>query len=159
MHTMVEKIRVAVESRSDPNFLIIARTDARTTLGLDEALRRAEAYANAGADLIFVESPESEAEMERICHTVDVPQVANMVEGGRSPVLTKVELEQLGYRIAIFPATAFLAAGAAFERVYRAIKENGSTAGIDTPLYEFERFSSLMGFDWVADFDRQYPQS
>ena len=86
MQDMVRKIQVAVEARRSRDFLIIARTDARTSLGLDEALRRAEAYAKAGADILFVESPESEEEMRRIASTLDKPLLANMVEGGRTPV-------------------------------------------------------------------------
>jgi len=150
---MAEKIRVAVETRSDKNFLIIARTDARTTLGLDEALRRAEVYARAGADVLFVESPESVEEMEKICRSFDLPLVANMVEGGRTPVLTAEELKRIGYRLAIFPSAAFLAAGAAFDKVYSTFKEKRSSAELDLPLYKFQEFSKLMGFDWVSDFD------
>jgi len=156
---MVDKIRVAVESRTDPNFLIIARTDARTTLGLDEALRRAEAYARAGADILFVESPESQDEMAKICRSVDIPQLANMVEGGRTPVLTYAELQDLGYRLAIFPATGFLAAAAAVESVYNTIYDKQSTNEIQTPLYEFQRMSSLMGFDEVTAFDKRHSQT
>jgi 2-methylisocitrate lyase-like PEP mutase family enzyme len=156
---MVEKIRVAVESRTDPDFLIIARTDARTTLGLDEALRRAEMYARAGADLLFVESPESVQEMQTICRHFDVPLVANMVEGGRTPVLSQTELQQLGYGLVIFPATAFLAAGAAFESVYQGIKNTGSSKNSAVPLHEFGPFSQLMGFDWVQAFDQSHAQS
>jgi 2-methylisocitrate lyase-like PEP mutase family enzyme len=156
---MVEKIRVAVESRTDPDFLIIARTDARTTLGLDEALRRAEMYARAGADLLFVESPESVQEMQTICRHFDVPLVANMVEGGRTPVLSQTELQQLGYGLVIFPATAFLAAGAAFESVYQGIKNTGSSKNSSVPLHEFGPFSQLMGFDWVQAFDQSHAQS
>ena len=155
---MADKIRVAVETRTDPNLLIIARTDARTTLGLDEALRRAEAYARAGADLLFVESPESVEEMQTICRAFDLPLVANMVEGGRTPVLTREELHALGYGLAIFPASAFLAAGAAFESVYRVIQAEGSTARSTVPLYDFAKFSGLMGFDWVASFDQAHAQ-
>ena len=153
---MADKIRVAAETRSDPNLLIIARTDARTTLGLDEALRRAEKYARAGADLLFVESPESVDEMQTIGKAFDLPLVANMVEGGRTPVLTRDELQSLGYGLAIFPATAFLAAGAAFESVYQTIHSQGSTAGSSVPLYPFDKFSNLMGFDWVARFDQAH---
>jgi len=155
---MADKIRVAVESRSDPNFLIIARTDARTTHGLDEALRRAEIYARAGADLLFVESPESIEEMERIGKAFDLPLVANMVEGGRTPVLSREDLQAIGYRLAIFPAAAFLAAGAAFESVYEGIQATGSTVGTSTPLYDFGKFSQMMGFDWVAQFDSEHKQ-
>ena len=153
---MAAKIRVAVESRSDPNFLVIARTDSRTTLGLDEALRRAEAYLKAGADLLFIESPESVEEMERIGRTFDVPLVANMVEGGRTPILDAATLQKLGYRLAIFPALGFLAAGAALEKAYAGLKATGSSVGIDVPLYPFKDFSALMGFDWVAEFDRKH---
>ena len=153
---MAAKIRVAAVSRSDRDFLIIARTDSRTTLGLDEALRRAEAYLKAGADLLFVESPESVAEMERIGRTFDVPLVANMVEGGRTPILDAATLQRLGYRLAIFPALGFLAAGAALARAYEGLKANGSSVGLDVPLYPFKDFSALMGFGWVAEFDAKY---
>lgn len=153
---MAAKIRVAVDSRSDADFLIIARTDSRTVLGLDEALRRAEAYLNAGADILFVESPESVEEMERIGRTFDVPLMANMVEGGRTPILSAEELERVGYRFAIFPALGFLAAGAAISAAYAELKAKGSSRSLETPLYPFKDFSSLMGFDWVAEFDRKY---
>jgi 2-methylisocitrate lyase-like PEP mutase family enzyme len=153
---MVKKIRVAVESRSDPNLLILARTDARTTLGLDEALRRGEMYAKAGADVLFIESPESPEEMATITRTFDTPLLANMVEGGSTPILTKQELMSLGFSLAIFPATGFLASAAALQAVYGTLKQNGSTAGMAHPLFEFQAFSSLMGFDEVAQFDSKY---
>jgi 2-methylisocitrate lyase-like PEP mutase family enzyme len=153
---MVAKIRVAADARSDGDFLVIARTDARTVLGLDEALRRAEAYLAAGADILFVESPESVAEMERIGRSFDVPLMANMVEGGRTPILSAADLERVGYRFAIFPALGFLAAGAALASAYGELRAHGSSVGLATPLYPFKDFSALMGFDWVAEFDRKY---
>jgi 2-methylisocitrate lyase-like PEP mutase family enzyme len=153
---MVDKIRVAVETRSDPNFLIIARTDARTTLGLNEALRRAELYAQAGADILFVESPESVEEMQQIGRSFDLPLVANMVEGGRTPVLSFEDLQALGYGLAIFPATAFLAAAKSFEHVYTALKETRSSTSVSHALYDFPAFSKLMGFDWVTAFDQAH---
>ena len=154
---MADKVRVAVDARSDPNFLVIARTDARTTLGLDEALRRAELYLRAGADVLFVESPESAEEMRRIGSTFKgVPLLANMVEGGRTPILSKSELENLGYRIAIFPALGFLAMGAALEKAYGELNSAGSSTKVTVPLYEFKAFSALMGFDRIAEFERRY---
>jgi 2,3-dimethylmalate lyase len=153
---MVDKIKVAVSSRDDGNFLIIARTDARTTLGLDEALRRADAYAKAGADILFVESPESIEEMRTIGQTFDRPLVANMVEGGRTPVVDKKTLEELGYAIAIFPAFGFLAAGEALRQVYGHLKAHGSSVGGNIPLYKFSEFSELMGFGAVAAFDKEH---
>jgi 2,3-dimethylmalate lyase len=153
---MVDKIKVAVSSRDDSNFLIIARTDARTTLGLDEALRRAEAYAKAGADILFIESPESIDEMRTIGRTVDRPLVANMVEGGRTPIVDAKILTELGYSIVIFPAFGFLAAGEALRSAYGYLKEHGSSAGADVPLYKFSEFSELMGFGAVAAFDKAH---
>ncbi len=156
---MVLKIRVARDAREDPNLLIIARTDARTTLGLDEALRRADAYLEAGADVLFVESPESEEEMAAICARFDVPLVANMVEGGRTPVLAAERLQALGYRLAIYPGSAFLAAGAAVRAVYSTLRSTGSTLGTDVPLAEFGEFSRAMGFQAVWDFDARYGEA
>ena len=153
---MVDKIKVAVASRDSSGFLIIARTDARTTLGLDEALRRAEAYAKAGADILFVESPESVEEMRTIGRTFDQPVMANMVEGGRTPVLDRKTLEEIGYSIAIYPAFGFLAAGDALRGAYRHLKENGSSVGSNVPLYKFSEFSELMGFGAVSEFDKTY---
>src|SRR5580692_6694289 len=134
---MVDKIKVAVGSRESSDFLIIARTDARTTLGLDEALRRAEAYGTAGADILFVESPESLEEMRTIGRSFDKPLMANMVEGGRTPVVDKKTLEEVGYSLAIFPAFGFLAAGEALHNVYRRLKEGGSSVGSNIRLYKF----------------------
>jgi 2,3-dimethylmalate lyase len=153
---MVQKIRVAAESRSSPDFLIVARTDARTAHGLDEALRRADAYANAGADVLFIESPESIEEMRAIGTRFDLPLVANMVEKGRTPVLAKADLEAIGYRMAIFPVAALLAAVQAMAAVYGHLKATGSSLGAPAPLYDFTDLSLLMGFEDVWDFDRKH---
>jgi 2,3-dimethylmalate lyase len=153
---MVDKVKVAVASRDSRDFLIIARTDARTTLGLDEALRRADAYAKAGADILFVESPESIEEMRKIGRTFDRPLMANMVEGGRTPIADKKTLEEIGYSIAIYPAFGFLAAGDALRNAYRHLKQNGSSVGANVPLYKFSEFSELMGFGAVSKFDKTY---
>ncbi len=156
---MVQKIRVAVESRSSPDFLIIARTDARTSLGLDEALRRGEAYARAGADILFIESPESEDEMRaigKLGRELGLPMVANMVERGRTPVLSQAELQDIGYKIAIFPVTALLASVQAMANVYQQFKQTGSSAGGTQPLYDFAELTKLMGFEDVWEFDKRY---
>ena len=161
MEDMVQKIRVAAESRNSADFLIIARTDARTSLGLDEALRRAEAYARAGADILFVESPESEEEMRhigRMGKEVGVPLIANMVERGRTPVLSRAELESIGYKIAIFPVTALLAAVQAMAAVYQQFQQTGSSASGAQPLYDFAELTKLMGFEDVWAFEKRYAQ-
>jgi 2-methylisocitrate lyase-like PEP mutase family enzyme len=155
---MVRKIRVAVATRGSPDFLIVARTDARTRDGLDEALRRGEAYARAGADILFIESPESEEEMARIGRSFDVPLIANMADGGRTPILPRARLEELGYRIAIFPVTGLLAASAALERVYGVLKGQGSSDSLQRELYPFDRFCRLAGFEQVWDFEKRWPE-
>jgi 2-methylisocitrate lyase-like PEP mutase family enzyme len=154
----VRKIKVAAEARSSKDFLIIARTDARTALGLDEALRRAEAFAKAGADILFVESPETVEEMQKIGKSFDLPLLANMVEGGRTPVLTRKELEEIGYKIAIFPAAGFLAMGAALRSVYGEILKNGSTAQWNGELDSFDKFSRMMGFERIWQFDKDHAE-
>jgi 2-methylisocitrate lyase-like PEP mutase family enzyme len=155
---MRRRIEVAVEARSDPEFLIVARTDARSSFGLDEALRRGEAYVKAGADVLFIESPESETEMARIGRSFDVPLLANMVEGGRTPLLPARRLEELGFRIAIFPVAGLLAAAAALQRVYRRLSESGSSAGGDDTYFPFAEFNKLMGFEYIWEFERKHAE-
>lgn len=150
---MVRKIMVASDSRSNADFLIIARTDSRTALGLDEAIRRGIAYHKAGADIIFVEAPESKDEMQTICDSIDAPLLANMVDGGSTPVLSADVLKDMGFALSIFPGSGFLAAGKALETVYSDIRENGRTTG-RSELYDFDAFNTLMGFEDVWDFDR-----
>lgn len=153
---MVAKIRVALDSRGDPDFLVIARTDARTAYGLDEAIRRAIAYRDAGADLVFVESPETEEELAEIVRRVNCPLVANMVEGGRTPLLDRAALAALGYALVLFPATGFLAAGAILRRVYGTLKADGASAALRDELDDFDRFNRTVGFEDVWAFEQRY---
>ena len=153
---MVRRIQVAVEARQSDDLLLIARTDARSGLGFDEALRRAHAYREAGADVIFVEAPESEAEFERLAREVDAPLLANMVEGGSSPVLSRERLRELGYAIAIYPATGFAAAAAALESAYGHLRERGTSLGLSTPLYDLQAMHKLMGFEEVWRFESRW---
>ncbi|MGO9418499.1 isocitrate lyase/PEP mutase family protein [Roseiarcus sp.] len=156
---MARKIRVAAEARTSPDFLIVARTDARSSLGLAEAIRRARLYAEAGADVLFVESPESEDEMAAIGRELgDTPLLANMVEGGRTPMLTNARLAELGYAIAIYPVAGLLAAAAALETVYKRIRDTGSSLGAKTPLYPFAEMNRLMGFEDVWRFDAEHAE-
>ena len=150
------KIRVAAEARDSRDFLIVARTDARTAHGLDEALRRAEAFAKAGADVLFVESPESVEEMERIGKAFDLPLLVNVVEGGKTPVLSAEEYIGLGYQMAIYPAVGFLAVGAALEAVYGTLKSTGASTQVTAPLADFMRFSKAMGFEEVWEFEKAH---
>ena len=153
---MVRKIQVAKDSREDENFLIIARTDARTSLGIDEALRRGEQYAKAGADILFIESPESIDEMKMIGSRFDLPVLANMVDRGKTPVLSKSQLQDLGYQVAIFPVTALLASVAAMHKVYSQLSQSGSSVHIQDSLYHFTELSKLMGFEDIWNFEKKY---
>ena len=156
LEDMATKIKVAVGARDSEDFLIIARTDSRTTLGLDEALRRGEAFANAGADVIFIESPETVEEMKLICANFDKPCFANMVEGGRTPLLSAKELEEVGFAIGIFPGTGFLATAKALKDAYGALKADGISNAVSERLYPFEDMNLLMGFEEVLEFDKTY---
>ncbi len=150
---MVQKIRVASDARSRDDFLIVARTDARSGLGLDEALRRGEAYARAGADILFIESPESEQELRRIGSHFDVPVLANMVHGGKTPMLSQQQLQDHGFQVAIYPSLGFLAMGHALASAYASLV---AQQPIDVGLYDFPAFHDLMGFEDVWAFERQY---
>ena len=149
---MIRKIAVAAEARTSPDFLVIARTDARTSLGLAEALRRARLYARAGADLLFVESPETEAEMAEIGRELgDMPLVANMVEGGRTPMLKPARLAELGYALAIYPVAGLLSAAAALETVFRQIRETGSVRLFKSYRPDFKDGEQKRDFLYVKD--------
>ena len=153
---MVRKIRVASDARSSKDFLILARTDALTSLGLEEAVRRAEAYVAAGADMIFIEAPETVEQMTAIGASFDVPLVINQVHGGKTPILPPAQLQALGFSLAIYPTTGLLAAAHALAAVYGALARDES---VQEPLYSFEDFGKLMGFQEVWDFERRYAES
>jgi 2,3-dimethylmalate lyase len=152
----VQKIRVAVDARPDPDFLIVARTDARYSEGLDEALRRAEGFLKAGADVLFVESPESVEELRRIGETFrGAALLANMVEGGRTPFLSAPELESLGFKIALFPGTGFLTAAKALRDGYAHLQRNGTSVG-GPPQTPFSEMNAMMGFPAVHSFEAKW---
>lgn len=153
---MVLKVKVAVASRQSADTLIIARTDARTTLGLDEALRRGEAYGRAGADIVFIESPESAAELETIGRRLAGPAklLANVVQGGRTPEVPADQLKAFGFSIAIYPGLATRAATAAVDQAYRHLQSAGTAIGAPIPLYE--SMHELMGFPEVWAFEERW---
>ncbi|SCG82000.1 carboxyvinyl-carboxyphosphonatephosphorylmutase [Proteiniborus sp. DW1] len=153
---MVGKIKAAVAARKDPDFVIIARTDARTIHGIDEAIRRAKAYEEAGADVIFVESVESIEEMKRVNEEIKVPTLANMVEGGRTPLLLNKELEDIGYSLVIYPtASTYVTAKAMFD-LMEALKLNGTTAKSIDKMITFSDFNDLVGLGNYAELEDKY---
>jgi 2-methylisocitrate lyase-like PEP mutase family enzyme len=153
----VAKIRVAVDARPSREFLIVARTDARYAEGLDSALRRAERFLEAGADVLFVESPESLEELRRVAETFrGAILLANMVEGGRTPYLSASELAAIGFKIAIFPVTALLTAAGAMKLCYDHLKRQGIGTGSAVPMLPFTEMNTLMGFPAVHAFEKRY---
>lgn len=156
LEDMVAKVKVAADARASRDFLIVARTDARTGYGLDEALRRGQAYAAAGADIVFVESLEGEAEMRRVCAEIDAPLIANMADGGSTPIRSSAELQAIGYSCAIFPAMAALAASAAIEKAYANLRATGTSQSADVPLFSFPEFCRMVGFEDVWAFEEKW---
>jgi 2-methylisocitrate lyase-like PEP mutase family enzyme len=152
----VAKVRVAVESRSSRDFLIVARTDARTGEGIDAAIARGERFARAGADVVFVESPESETELRLIAERLrGVALLANMVEGGRTPFLPAATLGEMGFKIALYPGSGFLAAAGALVAQYAHLARHGTSADTPAPMLSFADMNTLMGFPRVWEFDRR----
>jgi 2-methylisocitrate lyase-like PEP mutase family enzyme len=157
LEDMVEKIKVAVEAREDKdNFLIIARTDSRATDGVDAALRRLDAYDKAGADILFFEAPQSEEEMRRACEAFDKPMMANMADGGKTPILPAATLAEIGYAFAIYPSMTSLVAAAAMERALRTLKDHGLSQTPDLPMTNFTEFCELIGFKEVWEFEKRW---
>ena len=154
---MVRKIEVAVDSRDSDDFIIIARTDARAPLGLDDACRRAEAYAKAGADVLFVEALDGEAEMELVGGRFDHPLLIN-ITGGLTPVLPAERLREMGYTIAIYPGAAFGAAAKAAMGIYESLKADGSTLNCTVPRMQGMAMHEMMGFPEVWDFERKWAE-
>lgn len=141
------KIRAAAEARTRAAFKIMARTDARATHDLDEALRRGEAFLRAGADILFIEAPRDEAEMRKVADTFKgVPLVANIVEDGKTPYLGAKALEELGFKIALFPVSALLAVTARLQAVYDTLVK-GEGLPADEPRVTFQRYNELIGLD------------
>lgn len=150
----VDRVRAADDARraADSDILIIARTDARHGHGLDEALRRAEAFHAAGADILFVEAPHSEEEMRRICSELPGWKMANMVEGGATPILSQDTLEEIGYNHAAYPLTLMSAAMRAMRDALDALRQGRDPQG----LLDFADLRRLVGFDDYYNTETQY---
>ena len=144
---MVLKVRAAVAARRDPATLVIARTDALQPHGLDDAIDRCNAYAEAGADLAFVDAPGSREQLEEIARRVDAPSLANMSETGRTPPLTADELQELGYRVVIFPSSQTWIFARAYAELCAELRETGTTQGIRDRMMPFDEVNELLGME------------
>ena len=153
---MVQKIRAAVDARTDPEFTIIVRTDALAVTGWDDCMRRCEAYINAGADLLFVEALRTPEQAERAVKSFDVPLLYNFVETGKSPLIPAPELEQLGFKVVIFPASALLTVCRAVADVMRQLKERGTTSHLLDRMVSLEDCFDMVGLDEMLSRDASY---
>ena len=154
---MAEKVRAAVEARTQPEFVIIARTDARATEGLERSLQRARMYREAGADVLFIEALTSEAEAEEAARAFPgVPLLFNWAEGGKTPPVSLDRLRELGYRIVIFPISTLLAATGAMRRILGEIARAGTPAAALPGLPTFAQFVDFIGLPQVREAERRY---
>ena len=155
---MVGKIKAAIDARKETNTLIIARTDARGVEGLSKAIDRAQAYQEAGADILFIEAPHSIDEMKFIRKSFgeDIPLLANMVEGGKTPIKTANDLKSLGFNIVIFPGGAVRAATFQLQQYYAGLIENGSTLEFSDSMHNFDSLNSVIGTPELLKLGKKY---
>ena len=154
---MVGKIRAAIAARDDSNFMIIARTDARAVEGLDAALKRAEVYLHAGADILFVEAPENEQELRRIGETFrGAILMANMVEGGKTPLLSASELKSFGFKLVIFPNSLTRRFARAGLELLSALHREGTTQSSLDQMMNFDEINAMLGIEQFKELERQF---
>ncbi len=151
------KLKAAVDARGDADFFIVARTDAReATNSLDEAIRRAQAYKETGVDALFVEAPRSHDELKEISKRVKAPFVANMLEGGVTPILERDELQRLGFTIAVYPLTGLFTAARAQQEMFAHLRKTGTTKDVLDRLLTFHDFHAIVDLDGRRALDKKY---
>jgi 2-methylisocitrate lyase-like PEP mutase family enzyme len=154
---MARKIEAALYARDDDNFLLIARTDARSIMGLDEALRRAHRYAAAGADMIFLESPQTVEELEIIAKELrEVPLLVNMVEGGKTPVLPFEELEKMGFKIVLYPTSGIRAVAKTLQDISTHLFAHKNSKAVEQHLISFEGKNQITGLSETVELENNF---
>jgi len=155
---MVGKIKAALDARKNEDTLIIARTDARAVDGFDAAIERGAAFKDAGADILFIEAPQSLAEMQQITSEfgADIPLLANMVEGGKTPISTAAELQKIGYHIAIFPGGAVRAISHHLQRYYAGLLQDGNNDAFSDRMHDFGGLNEIIGTSALLELAKKY---
>jgi carboxyvinyl-carboxyphosphonate phosphorylmutase len=156
LEEFLPKLRAALDARTGHEFIIVARTDARAPLGLDEAIERGKLYYKEGADVIFVEAPLSMEELKEIAMNIPAPLVANMIENGVTPNLSANQLKQMGYRIAVFPLSGLYGATFAMKKIFSSLKKTGSTQECRDIMMNFGEFNELVELQKFMDMDHKY---
>jgi 2-methylisocitrate lyase-like PEP mutase family enzyme len=152
----IQKVRAAVDARGKRDFFIVARTDARQVVNLEDAIERCEGYKKAGADALFIEAPRSKEELVRIAKELPGPLVANMLEGGVTPLLTKDELEQIGFQLIVCPLTALYASAKAMQDMFNLIKSHGTTRDALDQLLPFQQFHEIIDLEGYYKLAEKY---
>jgi methylisocitrate lyase len=153
---MVAKVKAAVDARVDNDLVIMARTDAVAVNGIEDAIERANLYREAGADLIFVEAPRSVEEMKRINREVDAPTLAIQIEGGKTPLVTTKELEELGFNVVVYPNATVYATAWALKGLWETLKKEGTTRSFTDRMICFDDFNTLIGLDKIRELETFY---
>jgi carboxyvinyl-carboxyphosphonate phosphorylmutase len=152
----IPKLKAALEARRSKDFIIVARTDARASLGFSEAIQRGREYREMGADVIFVEAPRTLDELKKIPEEIDAPLVANMIEEGVTPNLSSHELHKMGYKIAVFPLSGLYATTFAMLQVFKELKKTGSTKKSRQRMVTFDDFNKLVGLSRYMRMAKRY---
>jgi len=152
---MVLKLQAAFRARQNPDFVIIARTDAREVYGLDEAIARARRYGEVGADVVFIEAPTSVAELERIAREVEYPLFVNMLTGGQTPILSVRELEEMGYKIVVCPIASVLVTAYAVRELAETFQREGRVDVLQSQMFSFPEIKQLLGLDQFLSLREQ----
>jgi 2,3-dimethylmalate lyase len=152
----IQKLRAAVTASENKNFIIVARTDARAPLGIDEAIKRGKMYRKEGADVVFVEAPQSEEELREIPKKINAPLLANMIENGVTPTFSADELKSMGYSMVVFPLSGLYAATYAMKKIFSHLKSNGTTKGCTDTMLDFNEFNELVELPKFMQMEKKY---
>jgi len=152
----VQKLRAAIASSANSEFTIVARTDARAPLGLDEAIERGKMYYKEGADVVFVEAPQSEEELREIPKKIDAPLLANMIENGVTPTFSAKELKSMGYSLVVFPLSSLYGSAFAMKKILTDLKKNGSTTNSKETMLDFNEFNELVELSKFMKMEEKY---
>jgi methylisocitrate lyase len=155
-HDYIQKLRAALEARKSKDFIIVARTDARDPLGLEEAIERGKIYRKVGADVIFVEAPRSIEELKKIADEIDAPLLANMIENGVTPNLSAKQLLKIGFRMVVFPLSGLYAATFAIKEAFVELKRTGTTKEVSKKMITFNEFNKFVDLPRYIDLENKY---
>lgn len=156
LEEQIKKLKAAIEAKGGDDFYIVARTDARQALGLNDAIERGIAFKELGADAVFIEAPTSKEEMKEIARRVPGPLVANMIERGATPLMGPEELRDLGFQLIVWPLGPLYASAQALKEVYSALRTKGTTQGILDRLVSFDEFNEIVGLQEKYALDARY---